>query len=114
MSYLRFYKVLALPAQLVADAIYYVRNGGVVEQYVTDDDGAAVPVRFPGTSGEVEEAFFTNPDTSWQVMHNKGFKPIVIVLAPNGEQVYPSIRHNSDNDFYVNFAAPFVGSVLYY
>lgn len=114
MSYLRFFKVLTLPVQLVADAIYYVKNGGVVEQYVTDDNGVAVPVRFPGTSGEVEEAFFTVADTSWQVMHNKGFKPIVVVLDSTGEEINALVTHTSINDFYVNFAFPYTGSVLYY
>ncbi len=114
MSYLRFFKVLTLPAELIADAIYYVKNGSVVEQYVTDDDGVAVPVRFPGETSAVEEMFFTTPDVNWQVMHNKGFKPIVVVLDSSGEEIYPTVRHNSDNDFYVTFTIPYTGSVLYY
>lgn len=114
MSYLRFYKVLALPAQLVADAIYYVKNGGLVEQYVTDDNGEAVPVRFPGTSGEVEEVKFTTPSALWYVIHNKGRKPIVMVLDEAGTQVSAGVEHTTDNEFYVRFSSPQKGSVSYY
>ena len=42
---LKFFKVLSLPAEPVADAIYYVKTApNLVECFVTDDNGTPVPV----------------------------------------------------------------------
>ena len=41
MASVRFFKVTTLPAQPVANAIYYVQNGNYIDQYVTDSAGVA-------------------------------------------------------------------------
>jgi len=52
MAVIRFFKVIALPAQLVANAFYYVQNGNYAEQYVTDNAGVAKKV---GNTQMIEE-----------------------------------------------------------
>lgn len=39
MSRFNSFKLSSIPAQWVPDAVYYVRNGVVVDCYVTDDFG---------------------------------------------------------------------------
>lgn len=41
MAQLKFYGVATLPAQLEADAFYYVQNGNYAESYVTNSSGVA-------------------------------------------------------------------------
>lgn len=41
MSQLKFYAVASLPAQLEADAFYFIQNGDYAESYVTTSDGTA-------------------------------------------------------------------------
>lgn len=44
MAQVRFSKVLALPQVLVADTVYFVRNGSYSETYVTDSNAVAIMV----------------------------------------------------------------------
>lgn len=44
MAVIRFFKVTALPATLVPNAIYYIQNGNYAEQYLTDNAGVAKKV----------------------------------------------------------------------
>lgn len=41
MASVKFYKVSTLPGSLVADALYFVENGGYAESYITDSSGVA-------------------------------------------------------------------------
>jgi hypothetical protein len=44
MADIKFFKVTTLPATLVANALYFVRNGNYAEQYLTDLNGVATKV----------------------------------------------------------------------
>ena len=43
-AFIREFKVLALPAQPVADAKYFVKKAGYVEEWITDEAGVAIQV----------------------------------------------------------------------
>lgn len=43
-SKLQIFKLEALPSQLVKNALYIIKSGAAAVMYVTDKDGAAVPV----------------------------------------------------------------------
>lgn len=57
---------------------------------------------------------FATPLVSWHVMHNKGYEPLVSVFDIFGNVIFASVRHNSVNEFFVEFSAPTAGSVTYF
>lgn len=52
--------------------------------------------------------------TSVHVMHNKGKKPLVDVFDAFGNKVFANVRHESVNDFYVEFSVATTGSISYF
>lgn len=52
--------------------------------------------------------------TSVHVMHNKGKKPLVDVFDAFGNKVFANVRHDSVNDFYVEFSVATSGSISYF
>lgn len=66
---------------------------------------------FEGGSEPVDVPYVAQ--TSVQVMHNRGYKPFVKVLDEFGSEVITDVDHNSDNDFFVTFAVPSTGTIIY-
>ena len=52
--------------------------------------------------------------TAVHVMHNKGKKPLVDVFDAFGNKVFANVRHESVNDFYVEFSVATTGSISYF
>lgn len=52
--------------------------------------------------------------TSINVVHSKGFEPIVIVLDSAGVRIYPLNEvHNSINDFTITFTQATTGKIIW-
>lgn len=54
---------------------------------------------------------FVTPATTWQVVHNLGFKPKVTLLS-NGKEVIGCVEHVDDDQLTVTFSVPISGSVI--
>ena len=81
---------------------------GVLSQGLT-----IVNNEYTGSSPPIQ-VNFTSASAYWQVLHNRGYIPLVQVLDEFGERIEPTVTHNSLNEFVINFASPYKGSVIYY
>lgn len=72
--------------------------------------------RPPAVGGEAATPSTQNftSSTSVHVMHNKGKKPLVDVFDSFGNKVFADVRHESVNDFYVEFSVATSGSISYF
>lgn len=81
---------------------------GVISQGLT-----IVKNEYNGSSPPVT-VDFTVASAEWQVLHNRGQKPVVDVLDEFGEKIATVVRHLSVNEFRVYFSSPTKGSAIYY
>jgi hypothetical protein len=89
----------------------------ISQQEATDTitvDVGGVGERGPaGAAATTAYVDFIVPSVSWHVMHNLGHKPKVTVYDSSGSEVLATVSHVSNNDFFVYFTNPQVGSVSY-
>jgi len=110
----KIFRVDALPADLEPASIYYVKNGSIVTEYVTDNAGIAHVVT-PPSGSELSPFVFTQVGAliSWTINHNLGRNPVAVrVLSPGGIEVIASVLNVSVNQVVVSFASAQAGSVI--
>lgn len=101
MAQVKFHKfVAALPAELEADAIYYVRAGAGFDIYVTNSSG--VVVAYPLNLGGPGQAFFrAEPITATAAGQTVfavpgGYTPGAIIVSLNGATLPPADYTTAD------------------
>lgn len=112
MKSLRFYKVNALPTTLVANALYFVKNGSEADLIITDEVGVPFPVDLDSSSGGSDANFVhtqLSASSLWTVNHNLVKKPSVTIVDSGDNVVVGDITYLNDNSLTIAFAAPFGG-----
>ncbi len=127
-DFLKFFRVLALPAQLQPDSIYLVKvDATTADMVITGNDAApynaskgppgdpgapGADSTVPGPPADTYEHLQTSASDVWVVNHNFGRNPVIAVIGPAGREVEADVLHTSLNQSQVSFNQPITGKAL--
>lgn len=65
-----------------------------------------------GSEGQPYEHIQASSETEWTINHNKGFKPMVQVFGPGGQEVVADVVHVNADQTRIYFNEPSLGFAL--
>lgn len=54
----------------------------------------------------------TDPATTWEITHNLGKHPVVVVIGPDNKPRYGGVSYDSDNKVTLSFSRPITGKAF--